>query len=154
MTLFSIQCFFMSKKWTLKLNAMSMFLKFSTLNSIQCSMFSMLISMFQFLKICQNFQVSILSVNKKNLKFVLIFSVTIFILNNHWKKLKFLQKMIFRLAFWAKTSNFSFKILKILKTLRHWKHWTVFQYIESKTLNSLQCRCEQLKHWKATQCQY
>ena len=42
--------------------------------------------------------------------------------------------------------------MKKLKTLRQWKHWAVFQYIDLKTLNSIQCQCQKLKHWKPTQC--
>ncbi len=33
-------------------------------------------------------------------------------------------------------------------TLRHWIHWVGFQYIESQTLNSIQCQCGKIKHWK------
>ena len=39
------------------------------------------------------------------------------------------------------------------ETLRHWKNWAIFQLIDSKTLNSIQCQCDKLKHWKDTQCQ-
>jgi len=45
------------------------------------------------------------------------------------------------------------KIEKHWETLRHWKHWAIFQYNDSETLNSIQCQCWKLKHWKPTQCQ-
>jgi len=55
--------FLMSKKWTLKLNLMSMFFKISTLNSIQCFQcfnvdfnVSMLISMFQCFKFYKDYE--------------------------------------------------------------------------------------------------
>jgi len=52
-------------------------------------------------------------------------------IEKHWK-------------YWEILSN----IEKYWATLRHWKHWVVFQYIESQTLNSIQCQCGKLKHWK------
>jgi len=69
--------------------------------------------------------------------------------------------------FFSKNKNFGFlfvlkcqtlalkhwKYWKNWETLRHWKHWATCQYIDMKTLNSIQCQCEKLKHWKATQCQ-
>jgi len=40
------------------------------------------------------------------------------------------------------------------KIEKHWKHWAIFQYIDSETLNSIQCQCWKLKHWKPTQCKF
>jgi len=45
------------------------------------------------------------------------------------------------------------KFEKHCETLRHWKHWEIFQYIDSETLNSIQCQCWKFQHWKPTQCQ-
>jgi hypothetical protein len=65
----------------------------------------------------------------------------------------FLQKRKKLPSYIAKNIKINNKTMKILRnieknwaTLRHWKHWLVFQYIESQTLNSIQCQCGKLKH--------
>ncbi len=85
-----------------------------------------------------------------------------------WKK-NYVFKKLKLPSYIAKNIKNNHKTLKILRNieksweilrdiekhweiLRHWKHWVVFQYIESQTLNSIQCQCGKLKHWKGTQC--
>jgi hypothetical protein len=69
----------------------------------------------------------------------------------------FFKKLPSYIAKNIKINDKTFKILRNIEqhwdTLRHWKLWVVFQYIESQTLNSIQCQCGKLKHWKGTHCQ-
>jgi len=76
------------------------------------------------------------------------------------KRVKLVLKWLFNLPFWPKKLEQIEKNWETLKniekhweTLRYWKHWAIFQYIDSETLNSIQCQCWKLKHWKPTQCQ-
>ena len=90
----------------------------------------------------------------------------IFFSNFQKKDLDFFQKMknldffdqkcqILALKHWKIEKHWETlrNIEKHWETLRHWKNWAIFQLIDSKTLNSIQCQCDKLKHWKDTQCQ-
>jgi len=68
------------------------------------------------------------------------------------KRVKLVLNLRFNFSFWPKISKNIGKKLKKLRniekhweTLKHWKHWAIFQYIDSETLNSIQCQC-----WKKT----
>ncbi len=56
------------------------------------------------------------------------------------KRVKLVLKLRFNFPFWPMISKNIGKNGENWETLRHWKHWAIFQYIDSKTLNSIQCQ--------------